>query len=281
MGSTGLLARPLPAPVRVPAVASSAIGEALGGGIRGHVIGSSAYAVWVSVGSEVVVVSARDAIRLPNGVAIGAPASDQPFGRVGPGDDVVFEGRRITMPGLVVEIVRHWSPSPSVPAISAPALTGRVRGLPSEVPGVDSGPVMAALLHRSAAELLEAARRMLGRGPGLTPESDDVLAGALASVRILAPACGQAGAAAPLEESEGRLVALAKARTTALSATLIRHAIHGELAEPAAAFVRALAGRGDVRAAHFRLSAVGHSSGPALAAGMVGGALVLAQGGFA
>jgi hypothetical protein len=235
--------------------------------------------VWVSAGSGVVVVSARDATRLPNGVEIGAPASSRPFAHVVPDADVELGATRLVMDGLVIEIVRRWEPCPALPATSGPALAGRVRDLPFEVTGVVSEPLRTAIGQARGSGVLEAAQGLLGRGPGLTPESDDYLAGALAAVALLGRGVGRGVATAMLEEIAGPLVALAERRTTDLSATLLGHALRGEVSAPAAAFVRALAGRGDVTATHSRLSAVGHSSGPALAAGTVLGALALVGGG--
>ena len=67
-------------------------------------------------------------------------------------------------------------------------------------------------------------RRLVGRGPGLTPEGDDILGGAAIGLRALGPAAGLAA---------GRVDALAaalcppdvRARTGALSATLLELAV--------------------------------------------------------
>jgi hypothetical protein len=265
--------------VTVPATASTAISHLLAGGGRGRVLGSSTHAVWVSAGSGVVVVSTRDATRLPNGVEIGAPASSRPFAHVVPDGEVKLAATRLVLESLVVEIVRRWEPRPALPATSRSALARRIRGLPSGVAGVAPEPLRTAIRQARGSELLEAARDILGRGPGLTPEADDYLAGALAAVALLGRGVGRGAATAMLEEVAGPLVALAERRTTDLSATLLGHALRGEVSAPAAAFVRALAGRGDVNATHARLSAVGHSSGPALSAGTVLGALALVGGG--
>jgi hypothetical protein len=119
---------------------------------------------------------------------------------------------------------------------------------------------------------------MLGAGPGLTPEADDYLAGAVAGVRCLGMACGNRTAVAMLDATAAPLAALAYARTSTLSASLIRHALHGDVAQPAGALLRALAARGDASVAHDELCSVGHTSGPALAAGIVLGARALSVG---
>lgn len=108
-----------------------------------------------------------------------------------------------------------------------------------------------------------AARHLLGRGEGLTPLGDDLLAGWLALHRA-------AGVATP--EVDHVVGALAH-RTTLLSATLLDCAIHGEVLPEFAEWVRALAtAQAADRAA--ALTAVGATSG----AGLLHGArLALAQ----
>lgn len=90
-----------------------------------------------------------------------------------------------------------------------------------------------------------------GRGPGLTPAGDDLLAGYAAGLALwhgrFADAEAIAGEVAP--------------RTTLLAGTLLRHAARGQLPEPAHAFVE----RGDIAA----LRGFGRTSGLALALGLV------------
>jgi hypothetical protein len=65
-----------------------------------------------------------------------------------------------------------------------------------------------------------AVARLLGRGPGLTPTGDDVLAGALVCLNALgAPAATVLGQA---------VLAAAPSATTTVSAALLRHAARGE-----------------------------------------------------
>ncbi len=89
-----------------------------------------------------------------------------------------------------------------------------------------------------------AAERLVGRGPGLTPEGDDILAGAAVGMRALAAAAGLP------PDRAGRLVrALCPAdlrlRTGTLSATLLELALEGMAPEP----VQRLLGTGDRDAA--------------------------------
>lgn len=102
---------------------------------------------------------------------------------------------------------------------------------------------------------------LVGRGPGLTPSGDDVLAGAL----VAAHAVGH-----PLLEDwrERTRHALATRSTTVVSRGLLRHALEGWAVPELADYLEAVCGESTTQeAARARLLAVGHSSGAALAAG--------------
>ncbi|GEM_PF-874414 len=107
-------------------------------------------------------------------------------------------------------------------------------------------------------DLAAAARRLQGRGAGLTPSGDDVLAGILL-VCAMDPAC------------RGALGRLARsARTTALSRAYLRWAAEGQSIQPAHTLLDAAAD-GDPNAmgrAARSLAAVGATSGQALVAGV-------------
>ena len=93
-------------------------------------------------------------------------------------------------------------------------------------------------------------RSLVGAGPGLTPAGDDVLAGYVAGLVFFR----RQGARAR------RIADVAARRTTALSASLLRHASRGELPEPAHAFLE----EGDSGP----LCAFGHTSGRSLMYGL-------------
>ena len=99
----------------------------------------------------------------------------------------------------------------------------------------------------------DAATHLIGRGEGLTPLGDDVLAGWLALHRA-------AGVATPDVDDVVRTHAH---RTTLLSATLLDCALHGEVVPEYAAWVGAL-GTSDAPDRAAALSAVGGSSGAGL-----------------
>lgn len=96
----------------------------------------------------------------------------------------------------------------------------------------------------------------IGRGPGLTPEADDVLCGWLAIHR-------SAGVATP--ELDAKVLA-ALDRTSLLSATLLECAVHGEVIPQFAAYVAALGTSLEAERAA-ALDRIGHTSGTALLRG--------------
>lgn len=103
---------------------------------------------------------------------------------------------------------------------------------------------------------------LLGRGPGLTPAGDDVLAGALVAARAVAH---------PSLASWRRATraALATRRTTAVSVGMLHSALDGWAAPELAAALAALCGDADPAPAVQRLLAVGHTSGRHLLDGVL------------
>ncbi len=93
--------------------------------------------------------------------------------------------------------------------------------------------------------------QLAGRGPGLTPAGDDILCGYVAGLYLFHDRRAEAA----------EIALVASARTSNLSATLLRHAALGELPEPAHAFLAT----GDSRP----LAAFGHSSGRCLRLGLM------------
>jgi hypothetical protein len=108
----------------------------------------------------------------------------------------------------------------------------------------------AALIARDAVAARAQAERLIGLGPGLTPEADDLLAGAVAISAVLHG------------ELPGVLPDDLRERTTRLSATLLELAARGAVMEPVHGLLTP-----DWRVALRRLARVGHSTGRAYAAG--------------
>lgn len=112
--------------------------------------------------------------------------------------------------------------------------------------------------------LADAPRLLVGRGPGLTPEGDDVLAGAAAGVRALGPAAGL-GADEVDRLARSLCPPDVRRRTGALAATLLEMAAReGTAPEPAHRVIAP----GDRPAALADLRRLGSSTGGAIAAGI-------------
>jgi hypothetical protein len=114
--------------------------------------------------------------------------------------------------------------------------------------------------------------RLVGRGPGLTPLGDDVLAGALVAAHAVGDVRLPSWRAATL-------AALAAGRSTVVSRALLHHALDGWAVPELADFVVA-ACAGDASRAAGPLLRVGHTSGAGLAAGalhVLGGAALPAR----
>jgi hypothetical protein len=120
--------------------------------------------------------------------------------------------------------------------------------------------LLDAVATRDPAAAERAAGELLGRGPGLTPEGDDWLAGCAATVATWGDAAGWA--VGPRRRWLGALCPPdARRRTTALSATLLELAVTGQVVEPVGRVLELT--ESSVGNAPARLLCVGHSSGRA------------------
>ncbi|WP_186356242.1 DUF2877 domain-containing protein [Streptomonospora sp. PA3] len=222
--------------------------------------------------ATVIALLARDAVRLPNGLVLVGTQSVGPFADVAAATSVrigrcsaVFDGP--TGP-CTVRAGRWWRPplprpprAERVPAAVAElgrALRGAAGGLPGDAVAALEGDAARA----GAAG--DACRRLIGRGPGLTPSGDDLICGYLLAARHL----GASAAAAALAAAAER----AAPATTALSADLVRHAAAGRACPQAVEVLDALGGHGPLAPALEELRRIGHTSGTDLALGMLAGA---------
>lgn len=212
----------------------------LGPACSGRVLARFPSCVYVAVPRAfgVIAVLARDALRLPCGLAVAAHSLDLP-GEVTVGGGELRFGHIAIQVGRVVSARVGRRPAP---------LRTRVAAARAAVGPVD----------------LTRPDRLLGRGEGLTPRGDDVLAGYLA---------GAAAYGVPADGIRALVDAQAASRTTTLSAALLRHAAAGEAIPQVSGLVDALGGQRPLDGALIELVAVGHSSGAALASGVVAAAL--------
>ena len=89
--------------------------------------------------------------------------------------------------------------------------------------------LLGAVRDRDPEPAAAAARDLLGRGPGLTPEGDDLLAAVAGTLAVLGPATSPHG---PTHDPLLDALAPTHGRTTALSATLLALASQRRLPEP-------------------------------------------------
>jgi hypothetical protein len=121
-----------------------------------------------------------------------------------------------------------------------------------------------------------AAALLIGRGPGLTPEGDDFLAAAAATIFACEPSIGWTRG----ELSAWRSAVLPdnlRDRTTALSATLLELAVDGYVSEPVQTLFDLSAPFEEWHGELNRLKKVGHGTGRAWAAGCAAAAILLTR----
>lgn len=229
-----------------------------------------------------VAVLAPDAVRVPFGVVLDT-AVPRPGGRgaglraVAVGDPAHAGGGTLAVGGLTVRPLRWWDPA--VPALHAvagrlaadlAAALARPLDPPDLAPAVDD---LVAAVRSAVADpcggprtaLAASVRALVGRGPGLTPAGDDVLAGALCALAAVRPAPAARALLADVVRAQTH-------RTTPVSAGLLAAAVAGCAVPQVVDVLRSLA-RPDGRLAPAvgALLDVGHTSGTALAHGLAAG----------
>jgi len=245
------------------AAASVLLRDLLTGPVRpATVIAAGAAAAYAEADGRVLAIVGAGGVRLPCAVVLagaGRPPAAGSRLSVGAGG-IRQEG------GAVISVRRWFDPRVRVarvgdPAVARLASVVRSRGTVDGLLPADAVDRLAAGLRRGDAP--GAVTTLLGRGSGLTPAGDDLLAGALAGLRALD---------SPAADDLGTVVrALAPRGTTRLSAALLEAADVAAVVPEAAGVLRALAGAGDVEAAAGRLVDLGHTSGWHLAAGLLVG----------
>jgi Protein of unknown function (DUF2877) len=226
----------------VPAAASLRVAELVAGPRRpAGVVASGPTAVYVDVEGDCIGVLARGAVAVPIGMRTTLDRLPEVEGSVDVGlERVWFDEYAVAVNRIVDVGVPRLGP---LQAWSAPV-------------SVD---LPASALRGLAAAEASAALELLGRGDGLTPSGDDVIAGWL----VARHATGR---------SPGRIADVvrshASTRTTALSASLLRRAVAGETIPQGRDLLVALHAGAGVDAALEALVAVGHTSGAALAVGI-------------
>ncbi|WP_344282674.1 oxamate carbamoyltransferase subunit AllH family protein, partial [Actinomadura napierensis] len=188
---------------------------------------------------RVLAVVSCDAVRLPNAVVVAAERREQPFRSVREGDEALVGDGRVEAGALCVRVRRWWDPAPALGRMHPAALARGVGVLEDAFAaagmaggGLAGHPDPLRLAECCAegdlAGGVEAAERIVGLGPGLTPSGDDMLCGLLVSLRLVGDAVRGGDAAVWLADWLGAAVtADAGTRTTALAETLLHCAAAG------------------------------------------------------
>jgi hypothetical protein len=266
----------------VAGAASLGVRSALGGPrLHGRAIAVFPSAVYLQIDRAtepaVIALTTSDAVRPPNAVVLAVPTRQEPFQAIREGDAAfVGEGSAIVGGRLRARVRRWWDPTPVLGPLSMARLSHGERALDAitgrwGLSGHATPRLLAdACLAGDLAQAVDAAERIVGLGPGLTPSGDDALAGLLLSLRLLGGAVPGGGRAVWLADWLGAAVtAHAGDRTTSLSATLLHCAARGQASVEAAAVLRGIAGQDPLVPAARRLLATGHTSGADLAWGLL------------
>lgn len=273
--------------------------------VRGEVVARFHSALYADFEGWTVAVTPAAAPRMPNGLSAFAP-----FG--GPGWPQVGDRARLSRGGIRLgRLSIVWDPdrpplwdakvplwgrtgldrlraransllasclSETAPFEPAAALR-RIRGFRSDDRDAGNGlqSLLKAIRTKDPRDGAHAAQQLVGRGPGLTPVGDDIVAAAALTV-------ASAGAASGFDRAELRtwLSALAppdlRRRTTSVSATMLELAIRGQGVEPTHPLLDprptpAARLAGAVR----RIGRLGHTTGPAYGVTIGACALALAE----
>ncbi|MFU8874051.1 DUF2877 domain-containing protein [Micromonospora sp. SL4-19] len=193
-----------------------------------------------------VCLTTPSAVRVPCALVLGHGA---PPSGVRIGDTGSVGGGELTLGGITYRPSRWWRPA-------RPRAIGRLPAThpPPLDPGTSAAVTRLAGALAAGAPLAGPVAALLGRGPGLTPLGDDVLAGALVALIATGSPAGPALAA--------EVMRTAFRRTVFVSAVLLWHAARGECVPQLAALLTGVPGAAD------SLLRVGHTSGTGLAHGV-------------
>ena len=246
-------------------------------GGEGIVRGSASAAAYIDIDGFVVSITDAGSPLMPNGVAVAQRNIALPVGA-----PVTINLSHMRTTGVSIELSGAGTWDPTVPTADAGRgailvrATRILRQLQIPHEGSDTGGgfrcLTEAVTERDAALAAEATRLLLGRGRGLTPDGDDLLGAAAATVVALGPAVGFGE-----EDRRGWLHALTppdlRTRTPAISATLLELATRGLAFEPAR---RLLDIEAPLQPALGELTTIGSTTGWTWAAGCAATALALA-----
>lgn len=286
---------------------ASCIGEeavrVMRGSSKGAVHGVYGGAVNIKVGGRIVCVVPQRSPRGPTNINVSVPrASPMTSFGLEVGDEVKMVGSRIKIgSGVAVSlalaaryspnhrfaspIASNWQISANIrEALRTGAALGRPGGLGELMLARRDFGLFAvagrkrldrlteAIGRRDPAAIERGVRDMVGLGPGLTPSSDDVLAGMVLVMVIYSENCGRSGG--PDAALARAVVSQSDGRTTALSQEFLEEAAAGNGNEIVMALCEAIftGGPAEVEREAMRLLGMGETSGTDTLLGMVIGA---------
>lgn len=229
-----------------PVAASAALELVLVGPPRpATVIASTPHATYLEIAdpdATIICLASSAAVRVPCALVLESKALPP---QLPTGTPATVGGGHVSIrtddEDLGFRVHRWWRPPrprglgtvpPARLATAVRWLTGRVAD-PLDPGGRSAvAELVAALAAGQAPD--EPVGQLLGRGPGLTPTGDDVLAGALVALHAFG-----SPAAAPLGHA---VLSMAPAATTTVSAALLRHAVDGRCIPQLADLLAAIGG---------------------------------------
>jgi hypothetical protein len=263
-----------------PVAASSAVELAVVGPVRpAQVRASTPHALYLQVDDAdqtMVCLASPQAVRVPCAVVLESKNLPPvlPPGTIGS-----VGGSAVQIGSAVYRVSRWWRPPRprGLGAVPPARLAGAVRWLTGRVADPLDSPGRAAVAElvgsiADGAPPEPAVAQLLGRGPGLTPTGDDVLAGAMVTLSALGSPYLAGLAAAVLRA--------APPATTVVSGALLRHAARGECIPELSDLLESIGpwGADPVAGALPRaagaLLAVGHCSGAGLLHGVLVGVAI-------
>ena len=214
--------------------------------------------------------------RMPNSVRVPSVVAQELLPQLRPGMEVEVGNERLLIPvcnfSLHLPETPAWEPRPDITAhywrretvaqhvrLLAPYLAEQPQqgglapligplmlgqpGLAQETPlsrmALPKLRMLAlASWRQDIAGVEDATRGLAGLGPGLTPSGDDALGGFTSIMALLSPHLSADGASR--KHISATIAAVARPRTTALSAVLLAHAARGEVAEQLGTLLLAL-----------------------------------------
>lgn len=263
------------------------------------VLGSSSTSAYLLTGGFVIAVTARSVPLMPNGLGL-IQSRGLDFFRAGAraqvtGDEIKSDGVVVALALAEVcetgvarnhsfrseDVARRGSDLCGALEFDASADLGealaRVRPELAAADGVRGARALIdSLQRRDPGPAAEASLELVGRGQGLTPDGDDLLAATAAAIIAFERPAGLGGETASSLRAAMLPVDLRR-RTSSLSATLLHLAVEGHVIEPVRSILDLSAGEQSWGRALERLQRIGHGTGRTYALGCALAALSLSQ----